>query len=249
MNQFKNEPMVKKENQVHTTTDYSLFKSIDGNRNKNLLHINRLKKSMSENYLFTIITVNEKYEIIDGQHRFEIIKELNLPLNYVICEGYGLNEVHILNANSKTWSSDDYLEAYCKLGYSDYILYRNFKQRYGFGTRENVSILSGGNIYVKTDHMKEFFKGNFKVVNYSECCNMAEKIELISKYYKGYKRRAFVYAMISLFKNKNFNFDEFIQKLQYQQNQLVDCVNSSQYIALIEEIYNFRRREKINLRY
>jgi hypothetical protein len=249
MEKFRNEPMVKKENQVHTTTDYSLFKSIDGNRNKNLLHINRLKKSMSENYLFTIITVNEKYEIIDGQHRFEIIKELNLPLNYVICEGYGLNEVHVLNANAKTWNSDDYLEAYCKLGYNDYILYRTFKQRYGFGTRENISILSGGNIYVKTDHMKEFFKGNFKVSNYSESCNIAENIEILSNYYDGYKRRAFVFAMISLFKNKNFNFNEFVQKLKLQQNALIDCVSSNQYISLIEEIYNFRRREKINLRY
>ena len=35
---------------------------------------------MNDNYLFTVIIVNEKnYEIIDGQHRFEVIKELKLP--------------------------------------------------------------------------------------------------------------------------------------------------------------------------
>lgn len=249
MNQFQNEPMVKITNQVHTTKDYSIFKSIDGNRNKNLMHINRLKKSMEESYLFTIITINEKYEIIDGQHRFDVIKELGLPLNYIICEGYGLKEVHILNANSKTWNTDDYLEAYCNLGYTDYILYRNFKQRYGFGSRENISILAGGQIYAKIDHMKEFFKGNFKILNYNESCIIAEKIETISKYYNGYKRRAFVYAMISLLKNNNFVFDEFIQKLKHQRNALTDCVNSTQYILLIEEIYNHRRREKVNLRY
>ena len=83
--------MVKYSNQVHKTTDYFLFKPIDGNRNKNLLHINRLKKSISENYLFTVIIVNENYEIIDGQHRFECIKELELPLYYITCKGYGLN--------------------------------------------------------------------------------------------------------------------------------------------------------------
>ena len=52
---------------VHTTTDYSLFKSIDGNRTKNKAHVKKLKKSMEEKYLFTVIIVNEKYEIIDGQ--------------------------------------------------------------------------------------------------------------------------------------------------------------------------------------
>ena len=78
---------------------------------------------MQENYLFTIIIVNENYEIIDGQHRFDVIKELGLPLNYVICGGYGLNEVHILNQNSKTWNVDDYLDGYCLLGYTDYLKY------------------------------------------------------------------------------------------------------------------------------
>ena len=60
----QSEPLAKQIGQVLTTTSYSRFKPVDGNRNKNLLHINRLKKSMSENYLFTVIIVNEKYEII-----------------------------------------------------------------------------------------------------------------------------------------------------------------------------------------
>ena len=107
--------------QVHTTTDYFLFKPIDGNRNKNLLHLNRLKKSMTENYLFTVIIVNEKYEIIDGQHRFECVKELKMPLHYIICNGYGLNEVQILNQNSKTWNADDYLAGYCNLKNENYL--------------------------------------------------------------------------------------------------------------------------------
>jgi hypothetical protein len=162
MTNSKSEPMVT--NQVHTTKDYFLFKSIDGNRNKNLLHINRLKKSMQECYLFTVIIVNEKYEIIDGQHRFDVIEELKLPLNYIICKGYGLNEVHRLNTNSKTWNADDYLEGYCRLGYIDYIT-------------------------------------------------------------------------------------ELMIKLKSQPTALQDCNDVSSYIALIEEIYNYRRREKVNLRY
>ena len=105
--------------QVLTTTDYFLFKQIEGNREKNKLQLSKLKKSISDNYLFTILIVNENYEIIDGQHRFEIIKELGLPLNYVICEGYGLNEVHVLNQNQKTWTISDYMEGYANMGYSD----------------------------------------------------------------------------------------------------------------------------------
>jgi len=85
MRYLENEPMTI--SQVQTTMDYSMFKPIDGNRNKNELHIARLKTSMALNYLFTVIIVNEKYEIIDGQHRFECIKDLGLPLYYIMCKG------------------------------------------------------------------------------------------------------------------------------------------------------------------
>ena len=237
------EPLVT--NQVHTTTDYFLFKSIDGNRNKNLLHINRLKKSMFENYLFTVIIVNENYEIIDGQHRFEVIQELKLPLNYIVCKGYGLNEVHILNQNSKTWNSDDYLTGYVNLGYIDYIKYLEFKEIYGFGHTECMSILSGN----AKGKIEIFYTGNFKIKNYFESVKIADRITIISKYYDGYKRRAFIFAMLQLFKNKNFEFTEFLEKLKLQPMALVNCTDITTYVTLIEDIYNYRRREKVNLRF
>jgi hypothetical protein len=246
MNNNQNEPMVKNSNQVHTTTDYFLFKSIDGNRNKNLLHINRLKKSISENYLFTIIIVNEKYEIIDGQHRFDVIQELKLPLHYVICKGYGLSQVHILNQNSKTWNMDDYLEGYCSLGYADYIKYKAFKEDYNIGHNETLTLLCGVS---KGGKNEEFFNGSFKIKNLVEAKKNIEKIALSSSYYNGWKRRGFIFAMLGMFKNKSFDMNEFIQKLKQQPTSLKDCPTTSAYIVLIEEIYNYRRREKINLRY
>ncbi len=246
MNKSNVEPMVKHSNQVHTTTDYFLFKSIDGNRNKNLLHINRLKKSMAENYLFTIIVVNENYEIIDGQHRFDVIQELNLPLHYVMCEGYGLNEVHILNQNSKTWNADDYLTGYSNMGYEDYLKYAAFKAKYNLGHNETMSLLSG--IPNKID-IDVFYSGDFKIKSLKYAEDMIEKIMMIEPYYVGVRRRAFIYTMMSLFRNPNFEFTEFLQKLKVQPTALQDCTNISNYKVLIEEIYNYRRREKVNLRY
>jgi len=244
MELFKNEPM---ENfQVHTTKDYSLFQSIDGNRNKNLLHINRLKNSMKSNYLFTVLIVNEFYHIVDGNHRFEVIKELNLPLHYIVCKGYGLNEVHILNQNSKTWNADDYLTGYCNLGYTDYIKYAQFKEKYNLGHNETMSLLNG--VPNKID-IEIFYKGEFKVKSLEFAYETIEKILMIEPYYTGIRRRSFIYTMMTLFKNDNFEFTEFLQKLKLQPTALQDCTNATNYKILIEEIYNYRRREKVNLRY
>jgi hypothetical protein len=46
-----------------------------------------------------------------------------------------------------------------------------------------------------------------------------------------------------------FDFTHFIQKLQIQPLALQNCNDVDQYKLLIEEIYNYRTREKINLRY
>lgn len=244
MDNLNEEPMAF--SHVHTTTDYSLFKPIGGNRNKNLFHINRLKNSMAQNYLFTAIIVNENYQIIDGQHRFEVIKELKLPLHYIICTGYGLNEVHILNQNSKNWSTDDYLEGYCDLGYKEYLLYKNFKNEYGFGHQECLALLTND----RGQH-NNFKSGQLVIDDYFGAKKISDNIMLIEPFYSkiGIRRRSFVNAMISLFKNPNFEFTEFLQKLKLQPTALVDCATTSQYKSLIEEIYNYRRREKVNLRF
>jgi len=239
-------PMNNNNIQVHITTNYSLFKPINGNRNKNVLHINRLLKSIKENYLFTVIIVNENYEIIDGQHRFDVIKELKLPLYYIIREGYGLNEVHILNQNSKNWSSDDYLEGYCELGKEHYIEYRKFKDKFGFGHKECMTLLGGSD---SGYDVKEFWSGNFKIKSLKQAYDNAIKISMNAKYYDGYKRTSFVRVLNSLLNNPKFDFTHFMQKLQIQPSALKDCNNAEQYKLIIEDIYNYRTREKVNLRY
>ena len=71
----------------------------------------------------------------------------------------------------------------------------------------------------------------------------------MKEFYTGWKRRSFVYAIIRLLSNQNFDIDYFINKLKAQPNALSDCTTVTNYIILIEEIYNYRNRNKVNLRY
>jgi hypothetical protein len=77
----------------------------------------------------------------------------------------------------------------------------------------------------------------------------AEKIQMVAPFYDGFKRRSFVFAMITLLENENFNISSFIQKLKIQPTALMDCTSTKQYMLLIEDIYNYKRREKVSLRY
>ena len=238
--------------QVQKTNDYTIFTELDGNRVINPLHVKRLVNSMSERLLFTAIYVNEKMQVIDGQHRLAALKELKKPINYIVIKGYGLQEVQILNANSKNWNLDDYLNGYCDLGLEDYKIYKMYKDRYRFGHKEVRLLLTG----TRTDDSakyggpnEDFKRGTLKVTEYKNAVIIGDRLEMLGEFYEGYKRACFVRAIISLTKNENFIFTEFLQKLKLQPTALQDCTNISTYIALIEEIYNYKRRIKYNLRF
>lgn len=258
MSNKNNVPMAKNSNQVQTTTDYSKFKTLIGNRKPNELHIKRLTNSFKERYLFSPILVNEKMQIIDGQHRFYSAKELKLPINYLVVEGYGLEEVQILNTNSSNWKKEDYLKAYCDLGVEPYLQMRQFMLDFpDFGVAiaemiltDNTNGENRSKVIDKVEiRMMGFQNGELTIPNLSKSYETAEKVLMFKPYYDGYNRATFVRTLITLFKNENYTHAEMISKLANNPSSLTHCANVTQYKFLLEDIYNFRRREKVNLRY
>lgn len=251
-------------NQVNQTNDYAMFKTLQGNRNVNKLHVERLKNSFKDKYLLSPILVNQNYEIIDGQHRYNAAKQLNLPINFIIVNDYGLKEVQLLNTNMSNWKKEDYLQAFCDLGYPEYLKMRKFMREFpDFGIMASEQILTnyvGGTNNrdatleidgekVKTKTLKGFQEGDLYIENEKQAYENAEKIMMFKPFYKGFNRAVFVATMISLFKHQSYNHSQMISKVASNPTSLVDCSNVTQYKILLEEIYNFRSREKVSLRF
>ena len=72
---------------------------------------------------------------------------------------------------------------------------------------------------------------------------------MISDYYDGYKRRAFIYAMLKLFRNDQYNHLDFLKKLSFQSNKLQDTTNVKLYLQMIEQIYNYKRAKDDKVRF
>ncbi len=251
-------------NHVLQTNDYSLFKHIAGNRVINKLHLSRLKQSFQKEYLLSPIIVNQHMEIIDGQHRFEAAKDLDLPIRYFICNDYGLSQIQMLNANASNWKKADYLSAYCDLGYEQYLLVRGFAQRYPDFTLTVCETLLSGNLggsknrrskaLVSTNKggyyaTKDFERGEFIVKDYEGACVTADKIMDMKHYFKGYNQRLFIMAMAGIFKNPNYNHQRMLKKLQSHPTILQVGVTVTQTKQLIEELYNYHSADKVSLRF
>jgi hypothetical protein len=232
-------------NDVFETTEYSAFKTLDGNRNLNPANLARLKKSMQGELLQVPIIVNEKMEIIDGQHRFESCKDLGLPLCFIIVKGYELPQVHKLNAIARNWSLHDYLDSYADLGLNDYILAKKFMLKYKIPINACLQMLSGTNTGGGYNSKTVFTEGAFKIKDYSKACMLASQILAVGKFYEGNKRQYFMAAMVFVSDNPTFNFRTFLRKLAMQRTALVHCANKKQYVMLIEDIYNHHSQNKV----
>lgn len=251
-------------NHVLETSNYNLFKSLKGNRLVSLPHVAKLKKSMTSKYLVSPIIVNEKMQIIDGQHRFASAKQLKLPIRYIVVEGYGLEEVQTLNQNTANWKNIDFLNAYCDLGYEEYLKVRKFMSMYpdfSLGICERLLAGNDNRYSIKRKefitetnksgsiHVNSFRDGDFRINDWDLAVKHAIMLMDIKPLYDGFNRVSFVSAMTPIFENEEYNHSQFIERLKSNPSMMIHCRNITEYRILIEEIYNFRSRNKVNLRF
>ena len=227
---------------INKTTDYSIFKTLKGNRYVNESHYRKLLLSFKDNPLPTIIVVNEKLEVIDGQHRLKCLQELNLEVEYVVRVGFGLKECQILNINTSRWKMDDYIDGYCGLEYSSYLQTRDFKNEYGFRINETILLLSGN---IGGAVKEDFINGVFKIKDFKKSKEIAEKLKNLDPYFvqgdrNRYKARNLVKTFIELEKNKDFNYEHFLNQLKKNMPyKLQTQPRKDMTEEMIENIYNY----------
>lgn len=250
---------------VQITDDYELFETLSTNRAIDPRHVKTLKDSMKEHgVLINPVLVNAKMQVIDGQHRLNACKSLGKPVYYLMIGDYGIEEVQALNLNQKNWTYRDYAESFASMGYDHYQTLISFSEEnddFGFGScmkllqnsttyrnasRKRIDEKRGETV---TKKRQSFEEGTWEVTDYDKAVEWVEYLRDLGKYYSGYNRSVFVSAMIGLFNRKQFDKDEFLRKLSYQSNSLNDCTSVGDYLLLVEEIYNFKKRDKVNLRF
>jgi len=233
---------------IQATNQYDLFNPLFGNREIDQNHLKSLVKSMSMAHLIIPILCNEHMEIIEGQHRYFAAKQLNLPIYYYIIPGYGLKEVKILNTIVKKWAPKDFIKSNCDMGMEEYIKLKDFMEEFPQFPIGSCQILLANN-FKSTG--KSFAQGSeiFSIEDYDLARSNAKKLVSLAEFYPGYKKTRFVSCMLSIFKNKNFSFNEFVKKLKKYPTSLVDCSTVEQYKLIVENIYNKGRSNKVNLRY
>ena len=102
---------------VIQSRSYEKFSFYQTNRIINYAHVKRLMASILTHGLLEEITINEFWQIIDGQHRFEALKTLDMPIIAKVKVGATEENVIPLNIVRRGWSLQDYINHYQKKMY------------------------------------------------------------------------------------------------------------------------------------
>lgn len=126
--------------EIYETKDYSLFARMQGNRD--VKQKKRILTSIKKvGYIPNPIMVNEKYEICDGQNRFEALKDLWLPIHYYIVPGVTIETARALNMGRSNWQPMDYVKSYAEDGNESYVYFLKIINDYKFSVQQALGIV------------------------------------------------------------------------------------------------------------
>lgn len=227
---------------IYKTKDYDKFKFIKGNRKLQKTKYSQLVQSMREEQLIIPIIVNEKFEVVDGQHRANCCKELGLPVYYIINRGYGIDQVKRANLVSSNWTKEDYLGLHISNGLEVYEQFDEIRRDYGINITDLIKIYSNVQNKNMENLAKDFDNGKLTNDGIDLALQFLEAWNDFS-FFRYYKKKQFIAAFLNLYFDKRYDHSKMLNKLETRGRILLEInvnLNKQEYLSkLTNGIYSF----------
>lgn len=244
------------EHLVEQTEQYDLFKKHKSNRHTNEKLVKKLMVSLKDKNLLKSkpVLVDKHYNVIDGQHRLEAAKRLNLPISYVVDEEVDFFDMEKLNANTQPWGLGDYLNFHVNNDNLEYALLLDFMEKNDLKLNIAIQLLHSTR---DPKFFESFKKGTYKYpspVEENEAIIKKTQIQEVINYIrtktsgpKTYLEKVTFYSsMVEFFNIKSFVYDIFMKKLQYKIDFIHPCTRQCDYLKIFRDIYNWKNHSPID---
>jgi hypothetical protein len=214
------------------SNNYSAFKFLHQNRSINGGRVKQLKVSIQKlGYLSSRpILINEKSQILDGQHRFIACKELNLPIIYEIHNTFGDDDQVVLelNKNQLIWKLNNYVHLHAEKGLSFYNEVQSLDAKYKLGITLSLDLCCGYKVIpsdIRNGKNLKIWSKRFEIADFI----------LSLKDIPYYRSANFVRSIITLFHKANH---KQIMKLKSHMISIPQQALMSQYLSTFSNIIN-----------
>ena len=189
---------------VYTTTDYSIFKRLTGNRDIPESRISKIVDSIQKiGWVHNPIVVNEKMEVIDGQGRLTALQRLGMPIEYVVAEGKGTRECIYMNMNMVNWKLPDFVKSYAEQGNENYQRLVALMEKYAGG---NLNIISTALYRVSKAKLRDIKEGVLQLTE-DQYKAAIPRLEFIKPLLEKLNEKKLPGSMITLMQTLIYYFD------------------------------------------
>ena len=231
---------------IHETTNYSMFKHLEFNREIDQKNLNKIKESIKAEGQKQPIALTSDAYIYDGQHRFMALRALGLPVWYYVNHGAKPQDLITVNQVRKGHTIRNLVWYYAYTGNLDCKRLLELQDEWSEkGFSESV-------IYLAFNSIGKAYQGlirnNLYVVDEKFGVRFLNTL-LLLKNKAGMKEATqakFARALKSVIKsNKSFNTDELINKMERVKLHLYN--KEADLRQEIVDVYNYKRKkEKIS---
>jgi hypothetical protein len=234
---------------ITATKNYTIFDRSRENRPVNLSNRHRLRESMNEYGwlkafpMFAQRAANGRLVIIDGQHRFEIAKELGIAVCYIVDE----TEVDVVKLQGgASWVPKDYAGSFAQRGFKDYERVIEFADRHRIPLSTAAALLAGtvsfGNVAAA------FRNGSYKVKDELFADQVATIFSLMHSYGRFTSKQSYVDAIASCCRADGFNVRRFVNNMKRCPEKLQPYATRDAVLAMMEDIYNYGQGNRFGLK-
>jgi hypothetical protein len=216
------------------------FKLFSWNRNIDERHVRHLMREIAECNLidFRPIIVTDKFFILDGQHRHEALKRLNLRVSYVVMAGLTEEEeidtVIKLNSCAKDWRPKDYTTMHETFDNTNYIKLGEFAKKHTIPFESAKKLCS-----TKHCKLQEFKDGMYQYDNEAHAELVMELANALLPRFREAKLNRCLMGLNTLVRIEGFHKDHFLRRVNANVHRLHSCANPDDYINMfIDELYN-----------
>ena len=239
-------------NEIITTTDYSIFRKMHGNRGVDEKRIRGLVSSIKKiGWISNPIIVNDKMEVVDGQGRLEALKRLGLPVEYHIVKNASLNECRTMNTHNSAWKINDYVESYAQSGLEQYKRVLQLMKYYNVSLETILiaadKIADGRRYDIIRDGGLEFTNDDFVIVS--------RRMNIYKDYYPAFekfggqrrtKEKVIFYLIKYSESHEEYDHKKMIEVLTNCDPQKVFSQNFERLLESVQDAWNYNRRKKSN---
>lgn len=233
---------------IYWTTDYGRFKFLKGNRDIHEGKVNKIKKVIQSGIdvlKYAPIIVNEAMEIIDGQHRFAVSREMKGNVYYVINKEADLSIVPTINSNSSKWRNIDFLNSYMDLKKPAYLALHAFMDEFpGIGLSTAIKIVHAGTMEA-SDAVESFREGMLGDNHFQLANKIAIHLEDFRPYMDNPFSSRMFKVMLTLMDNGKYHHPMMVKKLEESGRRIENLTSPKTIIQDMESIINHRSKHRV----